>query len=153
MYELGGLRVAKPNDVRRKAQISFRAVQERKNARIQSEKQSQEKETKMYEYKATVENVVDGDTVDVAVDLGFKVSTRQRVRLARIDTPERSQPGYAAARDFVREAVLNKPVMLKTEKVSKWGYYLAEVTLEDGRNLSDTLVQAQLARYYDGGKK
>ena len=153
MYELGGLRVAKPNDVGRKAQISFRAVQERKNARIQSEKQSQEKETKMYEYKATVENVVDGDTVDVAVDLGFKVSTRQRVRLARIDTPERSQPGYAAARDFVREAVLNKPVMLKTEKVSKWGYYLAEVTLEDGRNLSDTLVQAQLARYYDGGKK
>ena len=107
----------------------------------------------MYEYKATVENVVDGDTVDVLVDLGFKTSTRQRVRLARIDTPERSQPGYAAARDFVREAVLNKPVMLKTEKVSKWGYYLAEVTLEDGRNLNDTLVQAQLARYYDGGKK
>ena len=153
MYELGGLRVAKPNDVGRKAQISFRAVQERKNARIQSEKQSQKKGTKMYEYKATVENVVDGDTVDLAVDLGFKVSTRQRVRLARIDTPERSQPGYAAARDFVREAVLNKPVMLKTAKVSKWGYYLAEVTLEDGRNLSDTLVQAQLARYYDGGKK
>ena len=107
----------------------------------------------MYEYKATVENVVDGDTVDVLVDLGFKTSTRQRVRLARIDTPERSQPGYAAARDFVREAVLNKPVMLKTEKVSKWGYYLAEITLEDNRNLNDTLVQAQLARYYDGGKK
>lgn len=106
-----------------------------------------------YEYKATVENVVDGDTVDVVVDLGFKVSSRQRVRLARIDTPERSQPGYAAARDFVREAVLDKPVMLKTEKVSKWGYYLAEITLQDGRNLSDTLVQTQLAHYYDGGKK
>lgn len=106
-----------------------------------------------YEYKATVENVVDGDTVDLVIDLGFKISTRQRVRLARIDTPERSQPGYAAARDFVRDAVLNKPVLLKTEKVSKWGYYLAEITLQDGRNLSDTLVQAQLAHYYDGGKK
>lgn len=106
-----------------------------------------------YEYKATIENVVDGDTVDVSVDLGFKVTTRQRVRLARIDTPERAQPGYAAAKDFVREAVLNKAVMLKTQKVSKWGYYLAEITLEDGRNLNDTLVQVQLAKYYDGGHK
>ena len=107
----------------------------------------------MYEYKAIVENVVDGDTVDITIDLGFKVNTRQRVRLARIDTPERAQPGYAAARDFVRKVVLNKPITLKTEKVSKWGYYLAEITLEDGRNLSDTLVQVQLAKYYDGGKK
>ena len=106
-----------------------------------------------YEYKATVENVVDGDTVDVAIDLGFKVTTRQRVRLARIDTPERAQPGYVAARDFVREAVLNKPVILKTQKVSKWGYYLAEITLEDGRNLNDMLVQAQLAKLYDEGHK
>lgn len=107
----------------------------------------------MYQFKAIVENVVDGDTVDMVIDVGFKINVRQRVRLARIDTPERSQPGWAAARDFVREAVLNKPVMLKTEKVSKWGYYLAEITLEDGRNLNDTLVQASLAKYYDGGRK
>lgn len=107
----------------------------------------------MYQYKATVENVVDGDTIDVSVDLGFKVLTRQRVRLARIDTPERGQPGYAAAKDFVRDVALNKPITLKTEKISKWGYYLAEITLENGRNLSDTLVQAQLAKYYDGGHK
>lgn len=103
-----------------------------------------------YEYKATVENVVDGDTVDVSVDLGFKITTRQRVRLARIYAPERGRPGYADAKDFVRDVVLNKTVMLK---VIKWGYYLADVTLEDGRNLSDTLVQAQLAKYYDGGHK
>lgn len=107
----------------------------------------------MYQYRAVVENVVDGDTIDVSVDLGFKVLTRQRVRLARIDTPERGQPGYAAARDFVRDVVLNKTVMLKTDKVSKWGYYLADVTLEDGRNLSDTLMQAQLAKLYDGKHK
>lgn len=107
----------------------------------------------MYEYKAIVENVVDGDTVDVSVDLGFKMLTRQRVRLARIDTPERGQPGYAAARDFVRDATAGKAIMLRTEKVSKWGYYLADITMADGRNLSDTLVQAQLAVYYEGGKK
>jgi micrococcal nuclease len=36
----------------------------------------------MYEYRAVVENVVDGDTVDLAIDVGFKLCTRQRVRLA-----------------------------------------------------------------------
>jgi len=38
--------------------------------------------------QVTVKRVVDGDTLDLEFDLGFKVSTRQRVRLARIDTPE-----------------------------------------------------------------
>lgn len=106
-----------------------------------------------YEYKAIVENVVDGDTIDVAIDLGFKIQTRQRVRLARIDTPERGQVNYQTAKDFVKNVVLGKSVTITTNKVSKWGYYLAEVMLADGRNLSDTLAQAQLAKYYDGGHK
>ena len=106
-----------------------------------------------YEYTATVENVVDGDTLDLSIDLGFKVKTTQRVRLARIDAPERAQPGYAAAKDFVRDVALKKSVLVQTYKASKWGYYLADITLADGRNLNDTLVQAQLAVYYDGGQK
>lgn len=106
-----------------------------------------------YEYKAVVTNVVDGDTIDILVDLGFKIQSKQRVRLARIDTPERGQPGYAIACDFVKDAILGKPVIIKTEKVSKWGYYLAEVKLEDGKNLNDTLVQAGLAKHYSGDKK
>jgi len=106
-----------------------------------------------YEYTATVENVVDGDTLDLSIDLGFKVKTTQRVRLARIDAPERTQPGYAEAKDFVRDVALKKAVLVKTYKASKWGYYLADITLADGRNLNDTLVQAQLAGYYDGAQK
>lgn len=107
----------------------------------------------MYEYKARIESVVDGDTIDAVIDLGFKINTRQRLRLARIDTPERGQDGYAQARDFVTWAVLEKLVTIRTEKVSKWGYYIAEVTLPDGRNLSDALIEAGLAKPYDGGKK
>jgi micrococcal nuclease len=107
----------------------------------------------MYEYKARIESVVDGDTVDAIIDLGFKTNMRQRLRLARIDTPERGQDGYAQARDFVMWAVLDKPVNVRTEKTSKWGYYLAEITLLDGRNLSDALLEAGLAKPYDGGKK
>jgi len=42
----------------------------------------------MYQYKAKAERVVDGDTIDVTIDLGFKITTHQRIRLAGIDTPE-----------------------------------------------------------------
>lgn len=107
----------------------------------------------MFTYKATVENVVDGDTLDVVIDLGFKVTTRQRVRLARIDTPEKGQPGFAAAGDAVRELVLSKTVTVVTEKVSKWGYYLASVSLADGTDLSAALIARGLGKNYAGGKK
>jgi micrococcal nuclease len=106
----------------------------------------------MYEYAALVTNVVDGDTIDVVVDVGFKIQTRQRLRLARVDTPERSQPNHAEAKRFVEELIGNKLVTVKTQKVSKWGYYLAEVTIDD-KNVSDAIIEANLGKPYDGGTK
>lgn len=106
----------------------------------------------MFEYKAKITNVVDGDTVDAIIDLGFKITSKQRLRVARIDTPERGENGYQEAKEFVQHCVLNKEVDIKSEKISKWGYYLAEVYIE-GRNLSDMLIAANLAKSYDGGKK
>jgi micrococcal nuclease len=105
-----------------------------------------------YEYKAKVMNVVDGDTIDALVDLGFKVQVMQRLRLARVDTPERTQPGYAAARDFVRGLVEGKEVTITTHKVSKWGYFLADVVI-DGRDVSDMLIASNLGKSYNGGTK
>lgn len=106
----------------------------------------------MYEYKARVVNVVDGDTVDAVIDLGFKVATTHRLRLDRIDTPEKGQPGHQEAKLFVIDMIHNKEVTLKTYKVSKWGYYLADIFLQ-GKSVSDALVSAGLAKHYDGGKK
>jgi len=106
----------------------------------------------MYEYKAKIFNVVDGDTVDALIDLGFKVQTMQRLRLSRIDTPERGQPGYGAARDFVKELIEGKEVTIRTHKVSKWGYFLADVVI-DGRDVADMLLTSGLAKAYDGGTK
>lgn len=106
----------------------------------------------MFEYKATIENVVDGDTVDALIDLGFKVYIKQRLRLSGLDTPERGQPGYAEAKAFVTEKVLGKVVSIKTEKVSKWGYFLAEITV-DGVSLNTQLLSIGLAKTYYGGKK
>lgn len=107
----------------------------------------------MFEYRANVFNVVDGDTLDVEVDLGFKICTKQRVRLAHVDAPERSEQKYAEAKKLVEDLTLNKNVFLRTSKPSKWGYYLAELVTENGLNLSDVLVSQNLAKRYEGGKK
>jgi len=110
----------------------------------------------MFTYKAVVYNVVDGDTVDVMVDLGFKMYSKQRIRLSGIDTPERGQEGYDKAKDRLKELVLHEEVTLCTTKASKWGYYLGEIYVEDpwsGVNVNTTMIQEGLAKPYDGGKK
>lgn len=107
----------------------------------------------MYTYKGIVENVVDGDTIDVLIDLGFKTITKQRMRLAHVDTPERGQAGYKEASALTRELVLEKEVTLRSQKVSKWGYYLVEITLADGSDLAQTLIARGVAKPYEGGKK
>ena len=106
----------------------------------------------MYTYKATVFNVVDGDTIDVTIDLGFKLYTRQRIRLARIDTPERGQPGFAEAGDFLRELIMGKEITLVTYKVSKWGYYLGDILLGT-EDINQRMLDEGLAKPYNGGTK
>lgn len=109
-------------------------------------------EVEMYEYVGQVVNVVDGDTVDVVVDLGFKVTTAQRLRLAGVDTPERNQAGFIEAKDFVQSMIGGKLVTIKTHKVSKFGYYLADIVI-DGKNVSQELIATGLGKPYEGGKK
>jgi len=86
----------------------------------------------MYEYKALVTKVYDGDTVTAVVDLGFKVSFTIKVRLYGINTPEvrgeeREQGLISRAR--LRELILGKEVIIKTvkDKTGKYGRYLAEI--------------------------
>lgn len=64
----------------------------------------------LYFYKAEVDRVVDGDTIDVTIDMGFKCFCKQRLRLLDYDTPERGEPGYIQsakklAGHFVDEAL------------------------------------------------
>lgn len=106
----------------------------------------------MYNYIGTVYNVVDGDTIDVLVDLGFKISTKQRFRLNGLDTPERGQPGYQEAKDFLIKQILDQQVRIKTTKVSKFGYYLADVTL-GSVSINEGLISEKLAVEYDSKAK
>lgn len=104
----------------------------------------------MYTYNATVVRIVDGDTLDADVDLGFYMKTRQRFRLARIDTPERGEEGFTEATDRVKELCpVGSEIIITSTKTGGFGRWLAEVTYsEDQRNLSDQLLMEGLAKLY-----
>jgi micrococcal nuclease len=113
----------------------------------------------MYHYKAKVERVVDGDTFDVVIDLGFKITTNQRIRMARINTPEtynvkkdseEYQRGMLSKQYMEhRLAANNYEIELETEKVTeKYGRYIGTVMLADSTvTLNDELVEKGFAVY------
>lgn len=107
----------------------------------------------MWTYRAKVLNVVDADTLDLLVDLGFSISFEHRVRLARIDAWEIRGPERAKgliAKSFVEQSLpTDGYVTICTEKKGKFGRYIAEITYADGLNLSDELVKRGHAHYRD----
>lgn len=107
-----------------------------------------------YEYIGEVFNVVDGDTLDITIDLGLRIITKQRVRLYGVDTPERGQPGYAEATARLKELVLNKPgVIARTIKpADKYGRWLASLQIGD-LDAASTLIAEGLGVPYFGGTK
>lgn len=106
----------------------------------------------MFTYRAKVYNIVDGDTIDVEIDLGFKIYTKQRIRLNRIDTPERGENGFKEATNRLKELILDKEVTLITTKISKWGYYLGDIYLDD-QDINQIMLTENLAKPYSGGTK
>ena len=112
----------------------------------------------MYSYKAHVNRVVDGDTIDCDVDLGFYMIARIRFRLARVNTPEtygvsKDSDEYKAglkAKQFVVAAIEGKDILIKTGKTGKFGRWIAEVYYGDNleTNLSDRLLDLKLAKVY-----
>jgi micrococcal nuclease len=101
-----------------------------------------------YIRKATVINVVDGDTIDAVVDLGYAMTTVQRFRLLSINTPERGEAGFTEAKDFVKDMILGKTVYIQSEKSDSFGRYLANVYVVDGEftySLNDLLLSKGLA--------
>ena len=87
----------------------------------------------MYEYRAFVRKVYDGDTITVDIDLGFEVLLKnQKLRLYGINTPEvrgESREEGLKVRDLVRSRISNKWIIVKThrDKKGKYGRWLAEI--------------------------
>jgi endonuclease YncB( thermonuclease family) len=85
----------------------------------------------MYQYKAQVKAVIDADTIDVLVDLGFGVHTMQRLRLYGIDAPEMRSEAGKIAKEYVKSVLLGADasmfVYVRTlkDKKDKYGRKLA----------------------------
>jgi len=108
----------------------------------------------LYEYKAEIIAVYDGDTVTADIDLGFNTWRRdERLRLSGINAPEvrgKERPEGLISRDALREKILGKEVIICTirDKKGKYGRYLVEIHLE-GLNINGWLVDSKYAVYKD----
>ena len=121
----------------------------------------------MYEYKCKVRKVVDGDTVDIDIDLGFGIWLNdERVRIMGIDTPESrtSDPIEKifgmAAKERVQHLLSNESVLISRvkgdgneEMRGKFGRILGDFKLNDGDTLTSKLMSEGHAVGYNGGNK
>ena len=119
----------------------------------------------MYEYYVRkVEAVVDGDTIDVLIDLGFDILFESRVRLAGIDTPESRTKDLAEkalgleAKEYLKKSLKDaKSVVIKTEKMDsseKYGRILGWVYVDGNTvSLNDMMINDGYAWGYLGDTK
>ena len=118
------------------------------------------------EYDVTVIKVVDGDTVDVDIDLGFGITLRdERVRIMGIDTPESRTSDKVedlfgeAAKTRVKELMSEGAKLITTEDKhgedmkGKFGRILGDFILPSGKTLTETLIEENHAVHYQGQSK
>jgi micrococcal nuclease len=115
----------------------------------------------MYEYNCKIVRVVDGDTVDVDVDLGWSIwRCGERIRLYGIDTPEcrtldaEEKAAGLLAKEFVEEALhVGGIYTLQTKRKESSGRYLGTIYLTDDTSINAALVKERLAVPYFGQSK
>ena len=119
----------------------------------------------MFEYFCKVNRVVDGDTIDVTVDLGLDIHHSARVRMMGIDTPESRTRNLAekalglASKARLKELLKGQKVKIATSKEGKgkFGRILADVIVIDKEgnetNCNNQLIEEGHARPYFGGSK
>jgi len=90
---------------------------------------------KSYTYRGYVENVIDGDTLQVNIDLGFGTLIRQKLRLRGVDTPEIDFEEGVRARVFVKSLLAGCPcVVVKTYKTDMYDRYISDVFYREGES-------------------
>ena len=118
----------------------------------------------MYEYKAKVTHVVDGDTIDLAIDLGFDIWYNSRVRFLGINTPESRTQGFGRKESEVQQlkdrvlelCPIGADVTLKTSKdgKGKFGRILGEIYVEGIRTINKSVVieEGHAVEYFGGSR-
>lgn len=117
---------------------------------------------KLYHYRCQVERVVDGDTIDVTLDLGFDLHMQARIRFAGINAPEsrtrdlvEKQKGLEAKR-FVEDWISNSETIIietQLDKKGKFGRILGNILNAEGVSLNNEMVGLGHATPYDGGSR
>ena len=121
-----------------------------------------------YIYRGKLERVVDGDTIDALIDVGFDIWIKKRIRYSGIDTWESRTRDLAEKAKGLEAKARNKELLmevssksgyfrLKSYGVGKFGRVLGEIFIEDkdGKqlNINKTLISEGHAYKYEGGKK
>ena len=121
-----------------------------------------------YIYRGKLERVVDGDTIDALIDVGFDIWIKKRIRYSGIDTWESRTRDLAEKAKGLEAKARNKELLmevssksgyfrLKSYGVGKYGRVLGEIYIEDKEgkqyNINKTLISEGHAYIYEGGKK
>ena len=121
-----------------------------------------------YIYRGKLERVVDGDTIDALIDVGFDIWIKKRIRYSGIDTWESRTRNLEEKAKGLEAKARNKELLmevssksgyfrLKSFGVGKYGRVLGEIYIEDKEgkqyNINKTLISEGHAYIYDGGKK
>jgi len=122
----------------------------------------------MYTYKIKLDRVIDGDTIDAFIDLGFDIHVKKRIRFIGINTPEsrtrdlEEKAKGLAAKDRLKNILEGtKTIQLTSHGVGKYGRCLGELNVDviDGKecltlvNVNELLIKEGHAVAYDGGKR
>ena len=121
-----------------------------------------------YIYRGKLERVVDGDTIDALIDVGFDIWIKKRIRYSGIDTWESRTRDLDEKKKGLAAKARNKELLkeissksgyfrLKSHGVGKYGRVLGEIFIEDAEgkqwNINETLIKEGHAYVYEGGKK
>lgn len=102
----------------------------------------------MYKYKGVIDRVVDADTVDATLEVGFGISVTQRFRINNYDAPETWRPRNAEekkhgleATERAKELLVEKVLVFESSKIPGiYGRYSATIWLEDERNFVEVMI-------------
>jgi micrococcal nuclease len=113
-----------------------------------------------FKYSCTVTRVVDGDTIDCLVDLGFHTFIKERFRLFGIDTPEKNskipevRDIAIRATEFTKAKLEGKTVLIETVNKDKYGRWLGIIYIDGvDQTINEQLVINGLAKAYYGDNK
>lgn len=118
---------------------------------------------KLFHYRANVDRVIDGDTIDVTLDLGFDIQMKGRIRFHGINAPEsrtrdavEKEAGLASKRyveDWISAQENSVIIQTSLDDRGKFGRILGRILSSEGDCLNDEMVSLGHATPYEGGKR